>query len=420
MGMRVKLTGREWAILLLLAGVQFTNALDFMIVMPLGPEYTEQMKLSPGQFGWVASVYGYCAALSGLLATQFMDRFDRKRSLLFLYGGFTLATFSCALAVNYPLLLLARGAAGMFGGITAACVLAIVGDAFHDSRRGTAMGVVMSAFAVASIIGMPLGLGMGQLLGLWAPFVIIGGVAVGVLAAVACVLPPMRGHLIHASDAEQIGVFQLLTHSNFLRAYTLMATIVTSGFILVPFLPLYLVHNVQRPKSDLIWLYVCGGLATVVTMNIFGRLSDRFGKLLMFRILALGTLVPLLWFTNLPPTSLGVVLICSTLFWVLSSGRMVPGTALITASAEPRYRGKFLSINATVQHLGSALAATLGGLIIGQDDNKVLTNVPAAGLLAAAFMVLSVILAGQVRAVDVGPAVVPPDTAEAKEVAIVA
>jgi predicted MFS family arabinose efflux permease len=420
MGMRVKLTGREWAILLLLAGVQFTNALDFMIVMPLGPQYMDKMSLSPQRFGMVASVYGYCAAASGLLASLFMDRFDRKRSLLVLYGGFTLATFSCALATNYPLLLLARGAAGAFGGITAACVLAIVGDAFHDSRRGTAMGTVMSAFAVASVVGMPLGLELGQRLGLWAPFVFIGAIAVCVLTAVAFILPQMRGHLIHSADAEPIGVLELLTRSTFLRAYGLMATIVTSGFILVPFLAAFTVYNVKRPESDLKYMYLCGGLATVVTMNVFGRLSDRFGKLIMFRILALGTLVPLLWFTNLPPTSLGVVLIVSTLFWVLSSGRMVPGTALITASAEPRYRGKFLSINATVQHLGSALAATLGGLIIGKDDNKVLTNVPAAGLLAAAFMVLSVILAGQVRAVDVAPAVVPPDNAETKEVAIVA
>ncbi|MFL5339087.1 MAG: MFS transporter, partial [Gemmataceae bacterium] len=411
-------TGREWALLLLLAGVQFTNALDFMIVMPLGPQYMDKMELTPGQFGNVAAVYGYCAAVSGLLASQLMDRFDRKRLLLVLYGGFTLATFSCALATSYPLLLLARGAAGAFGGITAACVLAIVGDAFHDSRRGTAMGTVMSAFAVASVFGMPLGLELGQRLGLWAPFVFIGVIAVGVLAAVAFVLPPMRGHLQHHDDADPVGVFELFTRPNFLKAYGLMAAIVTSGFILVPFLAAFTVYNVKRPESDLKYMYLCGGLATVVTMNLFGRLSDRFGKLLMFRILALGTLVPLLWFTNLGPSSLGVVLTVSTLFWVLSSGRMVPGTALITASAAPRYRGKFLSINATVQHLGSALAATLGGVIIGKDEHNQLTNVSLAGIVAAGFMVLSVILAGLLRPAVEESAAVPP--VEVPEIASVA
>src|SRR5262249_18741704 len=132
--------------LIILAAVQFTNVLDFMIVMPLGPQYMDKMKLSPPQFGWVASAYGYAAAASGLIAAIFMDRFDRKRSLLAIYGGFIVATLLCGAAFNYPLLLAGRALAGAFGGILGAAVLSIVGDAFHDSRRGTAMGAVMSAF----------------------------------------------------------------------------------------------------------------------------------------------------------------------------------------------------------------------------------------------------------------------------------
>src|SRR5262245_41829694 len=133
----MRLSRADWTLLILLAAVQFTNVLDFMIVMPLGPPYMDEMHLSPSQFGWVASAYGYAAAASGLLAAMFMDRFDRKRSLLFIYAGFIVATLFCGAANNYSLLLVGRALAGAFGGIMGAAVLSIVGDSFHDSRRGT-------------------------------------------------------------------------------------------------------------------------------------------------------------------------------------------------------------------------------------------------------------------------------------------
>src|SRR4051812_35592465 len=152
-----RLTGREWLLLLVLGAVQFTHILDFMIVMPLGPQYMDKAKmgLSPQQFGAMVSAYAFSACVTGLLAAGFIDRFDRKLSLLVLYGGFAVGTFLCAVAPNYLFLVAARVVAGGFGGVVNATVLTIVGDLFHDSRRGRAMGVVMSAFSLASIAGVP-------------------------------------------------------------------------------------------------------------------------------------------------------------------------------------------------------------------------------------------------------------------------
>jgi predicted MFS family arabinose efflux permease len=416
----MRLSRAEWTLLILLASVQFTNVLDFMIVMPLGPTYMDKMNLSPSQFGWVASAYGYAAAASGLLAAMFMDRFDRKRSLLVIYAGFIVATLLCGAAYNYPLLLLGRALAGSFGGIMGAAVLSIVGDAFHDSRRGRAMGTVMSAFSVASITGVPLGLELARCLGLWAPFVGIGSLATLVFIGVAVVMPPMRGHLDRAAD-DHVSLAEILTRSRFLRAYGLVSAMMVSGFILMPFMTAFLVFNVGRPESDLKWVYLTGGLATVVTMNVAGRLSDRYGKLRMFRILALGTILPLIAFTNLPPVSLGLALIVTTVFWVISSGRMVPGMALIVSVAAPRYRGQFQSITAMVQHLSMAVGASLGGFIIGRTETKALTHVAVTGLVGAGFIVLSVVLAGRLHPAhaEVAPPAAPPD-AEPQDVAMVA
>jgi predicted MFS family arabinose efflux permease len=179
-----------------------------------------------------------------------------------------------------------------------------------------------------------------------------------------------------------------------------MTALVLSTFMVVPYIAAYSVANVGRQESELPYIYLAGGATTLVTLTVFGRLSDRFGKLLVFRILALLALIPTFLITNLPPVSLGVVLLVSTLFMVMTSGRMVPAMAMITACSQPRYRGSFMSINAAVQHLASGLAALLGAALLHKTEDGRLTGFATIGVLAGCAMVLSVILAGRLRPVD--------------------
>src|ERR1700730_11366357 len=114
----------------LLAFVQFTVILDFMIMSPLGAIIMPALNITAAQFGVAVSAYAFRAGISGILAAGFADRFDRKRLLLFFYVGFTLGTALCAIAPNYHLLLLGRIVTGLFGGVIGSVVLAIVTDLF--------------------------------------------------------------------------------------------------------------------------------------------------------------------------------------------------------------------------------------------------------------------------------------------------
>src|ERR1035441_6082662 len=141
-----------------LAAIQFTTNLDFLIILPLGPQYMRLMHLTPAQFTLIVAAYAIAAGIAGVVAGFWLDRFDRKNALLGLFLGFAAGTLLCALAPSYPLLVAARALAGTFGGVTGAVILAIVGDVIPEHRQGKAMGMVMSAFSVASIFGVPLGL----------------------------------------------------------------------------------------------------------------------------------------------------------------------------------------------------------------------------------------------------------------------
>lgn len=258
----------------------------------------------------------------------------------------------------------------------------------------------MSAFSVASIAGVPAGLYLANLMTWRAPFAALGGLGVAVFVLVYFVLPPMRGHLTGGRRVVNLwGLFIQPMHG---RAYLLTTALVFSSFIVAPYLASYLVANVGLANAELPYVYLSGGLATLGTMSLFGWMSDRYGKLPMFRSLALFNLVPILLVTNLPVVSLAIVLALFTLFMVSSSGRMVPAMALITASATPQNRGGFLSVNASVQQAAAGLAAALGGLLLGQGANGEITHFPMVGGVACAATLASVWLAGRLRTADGG------------------
>ena len=105
---RAEFSSYQKFIIALLAFLQFTIVLDFMILSPLGALLLQALKLPASRFGLVVSVYAFSAGASGLVASGLADRFDLKRLLLFFYTGFVVGTALCAVATSYEFLLAAR------------------------------------------------------------------------------------------------------------------------------------------------------------------------------------------------------------------------------------------------------------------------------------------------------------------------
>jgi predicted MFS family arabinose efflux permease len=394
-----RLTSRHWMLLLVLACVQFCHVFDFIIMVPLGPALERSLNINTRQFGLLVSSYGFAACVTALLMSRWVDRFDRKRSLLLLFGGFIAGTLLCAVAPDYRVLLAGRLIAGGFGGVIGAAVLTIVGDAFPPARRATATGAVMSAFSVASIAGVPGGLFLAEwsVLGWRAPFAVLTALSALLFVLAVVAIPPIRGHLGGAN--HPIAFRDVLSRPAHLRAYALMFTLVCSTFAMMPYLPKFLMDNVGFRLGDLQWMYFAGGLAALVSMNAVGRLADRYPRRLVFRVFASATLIPLFLLSVLPHgTPRSAVLVVTTLVFILTSGRMVPAMAMITSAAEPAYRGGFLSVNAAVQLFGTGVAPVLGAVLMpdAQPDEP-LAGYPLVASVCVAIGLLAVYLGGQVR-----------------------
>src|SRR5271156_4131039 len=267
----------------LLAMVQFTIIIDFMIMSPLGAIIMPALDITPGQFGLAVSAYAFSAGISGILAAGFADRFDRKRLLLFFYFGFMLGTLLCALASTYPLLLLARIVTGLFGGVIGSVVLAITTDLFPLERRGRVMGVISTAFAASQVLGLPAGLYLTSRWDWHAPFfaIITVGVPAGVIIMLA--MRPVVGHLALTQDHSALKhLVNTITEPRYRLAFFLVMLMPTGGYMLMPFGTAFIVNNVGLAFTVLTVIYLVTGVGTIFVGPLVGKASDSFGKFPMF------------------------------------------------------------------------------------------------------------------------------------------
>ncbi|HEY4542813.1 MAG TPA: MFS transporter, partial [Noviherbaspirillum sp.] len=257
----------ERRLLLVLAGIQLTHILDFMIMMPLGPQLIAALRIDTHEFGLLLSSYTFTAAASGLLAAMYVDRFDRRKLMLVLYMLFTVATLACALAPGFSALLVARAAAGAFGGILGALVQTVIADVVPFERRGQAMGKVMAAFATATVAGVPLGLLLAEhlpMLGWRAPFLFIVAISLVVWFMGHRALPPLTAHLEGAVPGNALRrIIDIAREPAHLHAFAFVALMVATGFTVIPYIALYYASNLGLSGNFITLVYLAGGAATL-------------------------------------------------------------------------------------------------------------------------------------------------------------
>jgi predicted MFS family arabinose efflux permease len=376
---------------LLVAAIQFVNTLDFMMVMPLGPDFAAALGIPTSHIGVIGGSYTLAAAIAGLIGSTFLDRFDRRLALGAAMTGLVLSTAAGGFAVGYGSLVLARVLAGVFGGPAASLGFAIVTDSVPPERRGKAMGAVMGSFSIASVLGVPAGLELARLFGWRAPFFAVAAFGACVTMASLFVMPPMRGHLIAmAARGVKAGAASFRNLFEGVAALSLTATFLTmlGVFSVVPNLSAYLQFNLGYPREHLGILYLVGGAVSFVTMQATGALVDRFGAT---RLVVVGTifhaLVLILGFIH-PVLSIPVLLLFTA--FMLSGGlRMVPMGSLSTRVPRPDQRAGFMSAQSAVQHGGSALGAMFSAAVLASEPSGKLVgmNLVASGALVLALVV---------------------------------
>ena len=386
-------TGYQKFVVAMLAFLQFTIILDFMIISPLGAMVMPALAITPQQFGLVVSSYAFSAGASGLLAAGFADRFDRKKLLLFFYIGFILGTVLCGLAQTFPLLLFARIVTGIFGGVIGSVVMAITTDLFALEMRGRVMGVVQTAFAASQILGLPAGLYLSTWWDWHAPFILIVVVGTLVGVVIARYMRPVDAHLGLKQERTPFAHLRTtVTDPRHLLAFCTTALLATGGYMLMPFGSAFTVNNLKIGLEHLPTIYLITGIFTIFIGPIVGRASDRFGKFVLFMFGTIMSIAMVLFYTRLGPTPLAEVIVINVLLFIGIFSRMIPAQALMTAIPEPSKRGAFNAISSSLQQVSGGVAAVIAGSLVVQSAGGELEHFQRLGYAVAGASLVSLFL----------------------------
>ncbi|HRN92304.1 MAG TPA: MFS transporter [Ferruginibacter sp.] len=389
------MTKKERIIIFLLATLNFTHILDFMIMMPLGNYLMPFFKINPQQFSMLVAAYTIAASISGFLAAFFIDSLDRKKSLLFAFTGFLLATLACGFAPTYEVLLVSRLIAGVFGGLIGAQVIAIISDLFTYERRGRAMGAAMSAFAIASVLGIPLALYLSNLFSWHAPFIFIAALGFFLIPFLIKYLPEINSHL---EPGQKIalkldGLKRVLSERKQVLALLFTGFVMFGHFLVVPFINPFLEFNLGYSKSITPLIYLVGGTAAFFSANILGRVSDRVGKLKVFRICVFISLPLVIVLTHLVTIPYWIVLLLFACWFTVSTGRGVTSQAMVSHVADPKYRGSFQNFNSSLQQAGTGLASLVAGFVVVEKAGGRIGHYSRLGYLSVGVLVVALLLA---------------------------
>jgi predicted MFS family arabinose efflux permease len=342
--------------------VQFVNILDFMMVMPLGDDFSKALHIDSSDTGYVSGAYTAAAFTAGIVGSRFLDRFNRKSALLVSLLGLAVGTLAGGLATGFGSLVAARVVAGAFGGPATSLSLAIVADVVPIERRGRAMGVVMAGFSIASVAGLPAGLALARH-GSWrTPFLIVAGVAVVVFVVGLLIIPSAASppRAVRVTPARE-----LLSRREIVLGLSTSALVMTSVFLVVPNVPAYLMNNLQYPRDDYELLYLAGGVGSFIALVIGSRMIDKVGTIpVMSTGSAIAVVALATGFLGVEPFPIAVVFV---LFMMSAPLRGVSQTTLASRLPAPHERAQYMSLQSAVQHIAMTAGAVISAAILTSD-----------------------------------------------------
>lgn len=380
----------ETIVIFVLFLVQFIDVLDFMVVMPLGPDLSLALGIENANLGWLASSYTLAAAFSGIASAAFVDRFERKKAFICVLSGLVMANIFSANAWNTESLLLSRFLAGLFGGPTTSICYAIVADLFPENRRGDVMGKIMSGFSLAAIFGVPIGLKTALLFGWCASFYAVAILGIIAIILIVLYMPSITDHL-NGVTKNKVTYLSLFNKRLYIFSFIAVITGSVASFMIIPYVAPFIQLNMNYPRSDISFVYLIGGIGSFVAMHIAGKFVDKTSSALTTMFSNIFILFSLIF---------GFVVVAKFVspaylfapFMVGMAIRNVSNYTLFSKIPSLNERAGFMSILSCIQHLASSVGAVATSIIVTETNNKLVFMDVSAMLASMLFLVTPFIL----------------------------
>ena len=367
----------------------FSASSQIMIISPILPQIGEELDIAEALLGTLVTAYSLMVGLFAVLSGPVSDRIGRRRILLMGTGIMTVALVCHVLVVGYASFLAVRIFAGIAGGILSGAAVSYIGDYFPYSKRGWAVGWVMSGSAFGQIIGIPLGVVIAGQFGFQAPFYLfaVTMALTFLLLWVRLPQPPIRpreGPLTVKGAARDY--WAMLKQRQIAAAAVAFFLMYVGISLYVVYLPTWLESQIGFTPNQIATLFLVGGVANVLAGPQAGKLSDRIGRKLIILLSCLGLFLVMLG-TTLLIRSIWVAYPVFFLTMVLVAMRISPFSALLTALVPDHARGSLMSLTVALGQVGFGLGGALAGPFYSEMGYASNTVIGALSVLGMGIMV---------------------------------
>jgi MFS transporter, DHA1 family, solute carrier family 18 (vesicular amine transporter), member 1/2 len=278
----------------LVAGAIFVDMLLYGLVVPIVPEYARSLGAGTGLLGFIFAAYAVGMFAASPVAALLTERLGARPVLMIGGIGVVVSTLAWASARDVGMLIAARAVQGAAAALAWTGGLAFTAASYGPERRGRVIGWLMTAMAVGSVLGAPVGGILADLLGYRAPFLLTAGLGVAEVLAFWRLLP--RAVAKERQARVISGAWTLLAHGasrNVLLAVLGASTAVSTA---EPFLPLRLHRDLNLSPGAI-------GLLFGLTMTVFAigsplaaPLANRIGptRLIAGGLIGLAAVMPAL------------------------------------------------------------------------------------------------------------------------------
>jgi DHA1 family inner membrane transport protein len=293
----------------------------------------------------------------GPLLTLLTTRLDRRVVLLAATAVFVALNALPALGASYEPFLIARVVIGAVQGVFIAAAMVTATSVVPPERAGRAMALVISGFATASAVGLPLGTLLGQAIGWRASFAVVVAMSAVVLVVAVVVLPRVPS----AVEARAVGQAR---HAFAPRVLALLGlcclifvAIQSALTYLVPFLT-----DIAHVAPPVVSVYLLAyGVATAVGSYGGGRFADSNAR----RTLVIGTIgvtasLTTMFVFGAHPAVAAITVLGMGLFGMGMAPSMQHRVAELAGAGGPLAA----SLPASAVNAGIALGSLTGGLAI--------------------------------------------------------
>lgn len=361
--------------------------MDYLLFMPLGVEISRVFGIGPDSFGLLVSSYCISAGVSGLVAAFFLNSIPKVKLLSWVYAGFVVGTLLCALAPTYETLVLARCIAGLFGGLTAPIILALIGDLFPEKERGSAIGIFMLGFGLAAVAGVPFGLQLALHFTWRMPLYLIAGLGFVVWMMGLKTFPRTKvaptNHV-----AARLTFFEALKIPPHLKLIGIIVCLTFAQMVITPYISPFLVKNTGIEYTQLPVIFGIAGLFTLISAPVIGMLSDRLESKRVYSIINIAAVMVTMVFAFSRHLSLFQASLIVALLMTFLTGRFIVAMSVFTSLVKPEFRTSIFSFNSAIQQLATGIASYIGGLIL-VENLKGLENFITLACISVGFSILT-------------------------------